>query len=404
MVYASNNLSSWNGQTLKGTHSGRYKCMIKVNNITLIERMLGQLDRLNLSRIIIVVGYQAKKLIDFVNTLKIKTPIIYINNDIYNQTNNIYSLYLARDYLLKEDTLLFESDLIFESKIIDHLLDDPYPNLALVAKYESWMDGTVVTIDDSNEILDFIDKRHFKFSDISGYYKTVNIYKFSKDFSSKYYVPILESYSQALGRNEYYEQILRIIILLNRADLLAEAVIKAKVVPPGESWYEIDDLADLDIAESIFTSSISEKLEKFQNRYGGYWRYPHMLDFCYLVNPYFPPQQLIDEMKANFEHLISNYPSGLDVNCLLAAKYVGLPKNNIIVGNGASELIKSLMENLPGNVGIIVPTFEEYPNRMNGESIIQYTPYNKDFTYNADDLKKIFWIPEHIHAVTNKSR
>lgn len=383
-------LAAGMGKRLKDLTHDVTKCMIKVNDVTLIERMLEQLDNLNLSRIVIVVGYQAQKLIDFIDTLNIRTPIIYVTNDIYDTTNNIYSLYLAREHLLQEDTLLLESDLIFESKILNHLLEDPYPNLALVAKYESWMDGTAVTINGSNEILDFIDKRHFKFADVSNYYKTVNIYKFSKEFSSKYYVPLLESYSSVLGRNEYYEQVLRIIILLNRAEVLEEAVVKATKVLPGEAWYEIDDLADLDIAESIFTPSISDKLVKFQSRYGGYWRYPQMLDFCYLVNPYYPPRQLIDEMKAYFERLIREYPSGLDVNCLLAAKYFGLPKEKIIVGNGASELIKSLMEKFVGSVGIVIPTFEEYPNRKDHEAVIRYTPENENFAYTADDLITFF--------------
>lgn len=383
-------LAAGMGKRLKDLTHDVTKCMIKVNDVTLIERMLEQLDNLNLSRIVIVVGYQAQKLIDFIDTLNVRTPIIYVTNDIYDKTNNIYSLYLARQYLTQEDTLLLESDLIFESKILDHLLEDPYPNLALVAKYESWMDGTAVTINGSNEILDFIDKRHFKFADVPNYYKTVNIYKFSKEFSSKYYVPLLESYSSVLGRNEYYEQVLRIIILLNRAEVLEEAVVKATKVLPGEAWYEIDDLADLDIAESIFTPSISDKLVKFQSRYGGYWRYPQMLDFCYLVNPYYPPRQLIDEMKAYFERLIREYPSGLDVNCLLAAKYFGLPKEKIIVGNGASELIKSLMEKFIGNIGIVIPTFEEYPNRKDREAVVRYTPGNEDFAYTADDLMTFF--------------
>lgn len=383
-------LAAGMGRRLKELTQDVTKCMIKVNNVTLIERMLRQLDDLGLSRIIIVVGYQAERLIDFIATLSIQTPITYITNEIFDKTNNIYSLYLAREYLLQEDTLLMESDLIFESSVLNHLIEDPYPNLALVAKYESWMDGTVVVIDGSNEILDFIDKRHFKFSDISNYYKTVNIYKFSKEFSSKYYVPILESYSQVLGKNEYYEQILRIIILLNRADVLAEAIIKAKSVSPEEAWYEIDDIADLDIAESIFTPTTSDKMIKLQNRYGGYWRYPQILDFCYLVNPYYPPQQLMDEMKANFEHLMTNYPSGLEVNCLLAAKYFGLPKRDIIVGNGASELIRSLMEIIKGNIGIIVPTFEEYPNRIDKGAIVRYAPGNLNFSYTADDLINYF--------------
>jgi len=383
-------LAAGMGKRLKDLTRDVTKCMIKVNGITLIERMLGQLDNLNLSRIIIVVGYQRQKLIDFIATLNIRTPIIYVTNEIYDKTNNIYSLYLAKKYLLQEDTLLLESDLIFESRILHHLINDVNPNLALVAKYESWMDGTVVTINESDEILDFIDKRHFRFSDISEYYKTVNIYKFSKEFSSKYYVTLLDSYSKILGSNEYYEQILRIIILLNKAELIEESVIKALKILPSDEWYEIDDIADIDIAEAIFAPSISEKLVKFQNRYGGYWRYPEMLDFCYLVNPYYPPQQLIDEVKANFERLIRSYPSGLDINCLLAAKYYGLPREKLIVGNGASELIKSLMEKFVGNLGIVVPTFEEYPNRKANEEVVKYTPENENFVYTADDLMHFF--------------
>ena len=82
----------------------------------------------------------------YIDTLKIHTPIVYVNNEIYYKTNNIYSLFMAKDYLVEDDTLLLESDLIFEDAVLKRLLDNPYPSLALVAKFESWMDGTVVTV------------------------------------------------------------------------------------------------------------------------------------------------------------------------------------------------------------------------------------------------------------------
>ena len=94
---------------------------------------------------------------------------------------------MAKDYLVEEDTLLLESDLIFEEAVLRKLVDDPYPSLALVAKYESWMDGTVVTLDEDDNILDFIGKKNFNFSDTDSYYKTVNIYKFGKEFSNTHY-------------------------------------------------------------------------------------------------------------------------------------------------------------------------------------------------------------------------
>lgn len=376
-------LAAGMGKRLKELTYNNTKCMIKVNGVTLIERMLKQLDTIGLSRIIIVVGYKGEELIEYISSIDISTPIVYVNNEIYNKTNNIYSLYLARKYLLEEDTLLLESDLIFESSVLHKIIDDPYPSLALVDKYESWMDGTVVTLDAENNIKSFLDKKHFKFEEIQSYYKTVNIYKFSKEFSTTHYVPFLEAYSKALGNNEYYEQVLKVITLLDKPE------IKATILN-DESWYEIDDIQDLDIAESIFTTTVEDKLKRIQSRYGGYWRYPRLIDFCYLVNPFYPPPKLLDEIKANFEHLICEYPSGQDVNSLLAAKYFGLKKEHIVVGNGAAELIKSLMERLSGKIGICIPTFEEYPSRKNGEDIVPFYSNNNNYSYTAEDLMNFF--------------
>lgn len=372
-------LAAGMGKRLKELTNDCTKCMVKVNGVTLIERMLAQLDKLKLSGIVIVIGYQGDKLVEFIESLSIKTPITYVRNDIYYKTNNIYSLYLARNYLLQEDTLLLESDLIFEDAVLEKILRDPYPSLALVAKYESWMDGTVVTLDEDRNIKDFLSKKQFKFADIKNYYKTVNIYKFSKEFSTTHYVPFLEAYSKALGDNEYYEQVLKVIALLEKPEIKASILEK-------ESWYEIDDVQDLDIAESIFANSPGEKLAKIQSRYGGYWRYPRLIDFCYLVNPFYPPARLMDEIKANFERLVCEYPSGMEVNSLLAAKYFGLHKEQVVVGNGAAELIKALMKHLTGKFGLVLPTFDEYPNRLSDKDVVPYYPDNKNFSYTAFDL------------------
>ena len=92
----------------------------------------------------------------------------------------------------------------------------------------------------------------------------------------------------------------------------------------------------------MFAGNDEDKLDFIQNRYGGYWRYPKLLDFCYLVNPYYPPQRLMDEMKANFEKLLTQYPSGMKVNSLLASKNFNVRQEHILVANGAAELIKVL--------------------------------------------------------------
>lgn len=376
-------LAAGMGKRLKELTQNNTKCMVEVNGVSLIDRMLHQIDKQHLSQIVIVVGYEGEKLINYIKTLNIKTPIIYINNPIYDKTNNIYSLSLAKEYLCNDDTLLFESDLIFEDSVIKELIDDPRTTLALVDKYESWMDGTCVKIADDDTIEAFVPGKKFKFNEINNYYKTVNIYKFSKHFSETHYVPFLDAYSKALGNNEYYEQVLRVITMLDQPE------IKAKKLN-GQLWYEIDDIQDLDIAASMFTNDDDKRISLLQNRHGGYWRYPNIIDFCYLGNPYFPPQKLIDEIKASFEKLITQYPSGMRINTLLAAKNFNVHEENIIVGNGASELIKLVMEQLSGVTGFVYPTFREYLNRYNKKQTICYNPDNYNYSYTVRDLIKYF--------------
>ena len=375
-------LAAGMGKRLKELTHDNTKCMVQVCGETLIERMLRQQDRLNLERIVIVVGYQGRRLIDFVSSLDIKTPIEFIENPIYDKTNNIYSLSLAKERLLEDDTLLFESDIIFEDSVLDALVQDPRPTLALVDKYEPWMDGTCVRLSGDDEIIEFIPGKKFNHLDSEDCYKTVNIYKFSREFSRNAYVPFLEAYQKALGENEYYEQVLMVIAMLNNSELRAKRL-------DGEKWYEIDDIQDLDIATSIFASD-DEKLPLMMKRYGGYWRYPKLLDFCYLVNPYFPPQKLKNEMIASFDVLLTQYPSGMHINSLLAAKDFSVHEENIVVGNGAAELIKALMERLEGKIGFVRPTFEEYPNRADKDREVVYTPSNENFSYSVDDLISFF--------------
>ena len=376
-------LAAGMGKRLKELTKNNTKCMVKVNGVTLIDRMLHQIEKHHLSRIIIVIGYEGQKLIDHISTLDIRTPIVYINNPIYDKTNNIYSLALAKEWLIKEDTLLFESDIIFEDSVLDALVSDPGETLALVDKYESWMDGTCVKLADDDSIEAFVPGKRFKFDEIKDYYKTVNLYKFSRHFSSTHYVPFLEAYQAALGQNEYYEQVLRVITMLDDPEIKAKRL-------NGQRWYEIDDIQDLDIAESIFTPDEDERVRLLQGRYGGYWRYPKLLDFCYLVNPFFPPQRMIDEIKASFETLLRAYPSGMGVNALLASKNFHVKPQHILVGNGAAELIKALMERSSGKVGCILPTFEEYPNRLPEDRRICFIPRSEGFRYTADDLIAFF--------------
>lgn len=376
-------LAAGMGKRLKELTRNNTKCMVEVNGVTLIDRVLRQLDALSLNRIVVVVGYEGHKLQQYIGTLSVDTPIQFVENPIYDKTNNIYSLWLAREELAKDDTLLLESDLIFEDSVLRALVDDPRDTLALVDKYERWMDGTVVKLDDEDRILAFVPGKQFDFREVSQYYKTVNLYKFSKHFSNSHYIPFLDAYSKALGNNEYYEQVLRVIAMLD------DPCIRAKRLE-GQKWYEIDDVQDLDIASSMFAPEPEQRLKALQGRFGGYWRYPKLLDFCYLVNPYYPPKKLMEELKSNFEVLLTQYPSGMRVNALLAGKNFGLHPEHIVVGNGAAELIRYMKQLEEGKVGIIRPTFEEYPHCCDPDNMEVFAVPAPDYRYTEEDLMAYF--------------
>jgi len=367
-----------------GSRLGKYtknntKCMLETNGKRLIDYILECLNDIGITKLIMVVGYKKENLISYLGNSFKNISIEYVENNIYNQTNNIYSLYLAREKLIQDDTLLLESDLIFEKAILEKLINDKRDSLAVVDKYQIWMDGTSVRLDEEDNIIGFYGKKDFKFEDVKDYYKTVNIYKFSKSFSKNIYIPFLEAYMKAMGANEYYETVIKVIASLEGTGLKALKL-------NGEKWYEIDDAQDKANAEIIFAKNAEEKLTLIQKRYGGYWRFPKIKDFCYLVNPYFPTKKMEEEMKAYFDELISQYPSGLETQNLLAAKLFGIEKENMIVGNGASEFIKVLKDAIDGTFGMVFPTFNEYYESIGEERVIKTIPKNSYFSYGFNDI------------------
>ena len=233
-------------------------------------------------------------------------------------------------------------------------------------------------MDENSYITGILDKVRFNWSDTEHYYKTVNIYKFSQEFSQQYYLPFLDAYQKAFGKNEYYEQVLKVI------SFLSSSTLKGLVVS-GKDWYEIDDPADLAIAEDRFKTG-SEKLHSLEKRYGGYWRFPQLKDFCYLVNPYFPPKKLISEMTASFETLLTQYPSGAAQQSLLASKIFNVMPEHIVVGNGAAELISSLAKFTRCTVAIPFPTFNEYPERLSFATVVPVPTDMQTFSYSVDDI------------------
>jgi histidinol-phosphate/aromatic aminotransferase/cobyric acid decarboxylase-like protein/choline kinase len=375
-------LAAGMGRRLGALTKDQTKCMVELHGSTLLERSLDALTEVGITRIVLVVGYRGDGVRSLIGEDYAGVPVTYVDNPDYETTNNVYSLYLAKQELEKDDTLLLESDLIYEPRILRDLLANTAPNVAVVDRHRSWMDGTVVTLSDDNTIQQIIPKKDIDRTAYDRYYKTVNIYKLSRHYLGSRFLPFLEAYVQSLGNNEYYEQVLRVIATLDKKDLVAMPL-------AGEKWYEIDDVQDYQIAETVFAPPELE-YSSYMNRYGGYWRFPDLRDFCYLVNPFFPPVEMVDEMQRSFEPLLRGYPSSGLVEDHLAAKMFGLAASAITVGNGASELIGALGQEIKAaRVGVSVPTFEEYLKRFPASEVVEYSSIDAELRPDLSQLKQV---------------
>ena len=89
-----------------GRRLGRYteamtKCMISVGGRTLLERTVDALKKAGIQKFVMVVGWEADKLVEFVKNNIHDMECEFVYNYDYATTNNIYSLWLAREYLLR---------------------------------------------------------------------------------------------------------------------------------------------------------------------------------------------------------------------------------------------------------------------------------------------------------------
>lgn len=350
------------------------KGLIEVNGVSIIDNIFHALEKHsdNIDCIVIVVGYLKEKISNRFGMEWNGIPIKYVENEIYDSTNNIYSLAIASHHA-DTDVVLFECDVFFDHAILNTLLEaaDKYPeSLAVVEKLKSWMDGTVVTIEDG-----FITKL-LNSSDTKGKetYKTLNIYYFKRKFFKEVYIPMLEVYMKTHSDNHYYEVVLSAIVHLKHFKIRA-------LVNRGEKWFEIDDYNDLQRAKTLFLSP-SDELEQIKKSWGGYWNHD-IIDFNMICNSYYPDDKFVDIYKENIAKLIKSYPSTRKLINRKLAAVINANENEIVTSNGASEIIRALKGIISKPLHIF-PAFEEYYNSIPGD--IFYLKTNENFHLNFSDL------------------
>lgn len=236
-------LAAGKGSRLKEKTENIPKALVSIDGVSLIIRTLNILSNYKIDEVIIVVGYLKEIIKKTIGKKYNNMKITYVDNDLYDKGNNIYSLFLTKDYI-KDDCLLLECDLYFSKRIIDSIIDEVNDCSVMVSKYnKNTMNGTVITFDEKYNITDLIvkskQKENFSFDNK---YKTVNIYKFSKNFFLNKYIPNIDTYIKTESMNSYYELVLGGLIYYNNDNIKA-------VVVDEKLWCEVDDEDDLKIAE-----------------------------------------------------------------------------------------------------------------------------------------------------------
>jgi histidinol-phosphate/aromatic aminotransferase/cobyric acid decarboxylase-like protein/choline kinase len=339
------------GNRMRPLTDGLHKTMLTVAGKTIIGRIVeGLLDN-GITDMAIVTGYRAVELTGYLTAEFKNVNFTFVHNARYRETNNIYSMALAFEALtIDSDIILIESDLLYRPEIITRLIRSPHDNVALVDKFRQGMDGTVVAVKEgriTDVIPPHLQPENFDFSDK---FKTLNIYKFSREFCETSFKKLLVYYANAIDGNIYYELILGILIYMQKETIHAEIV-------EGEKWSEVDDPNDLQVAEFTFNRNRKEILE---SNFGGFWNYD-VLDFCFIRNMYFPNHSIISELRTFLPDLIHNYGSRQSVLDRKMSWFLLCKEANVLALNGASQVYPLVRERFGNRRALIPrPTFGEY--------------------------------------------
>ena len=346
-----------------------------MNGVPVLVNALTHLANAGVRETIIVVGHLKENIFERVGARFQGMEIRYVESERYATTNNIYSLWLAREHLT-EDILLLEADVFFEQELIDRLVSAKGENQVAVARHQPWMIGTVARVDKQGRIEAMVESRDqgadFEYS---GTLKTVNLYRLGGDFLRKWFLPCLDSAIAAGNVGDYHEAVLSELCSQDGVDLSA-------VLCDDVRWIEVDNQDDLTVANYLFANQ-EQRYEYISSLHGDYWRY-NFADHSLLYNLHFPPKALLDDIAAHLGNLVLNYPSGQNILAGLMGTLIDQAPERIVVGNGASELIKVIGRRLKQRLMVAVPSFNEWVNAVPEEYVVESALEPPSFRLDVD--------------------
>ena len=216
------------------------KCLTVVGGRPILDRLVCNLREQGIEKLVVVLGHMGDQIREFLSNIACDMKVEYVFNPEYATTNNIYSLWLARKHI-NESFLLVESDLVFDADMLDNLL---YPDRIAVSHILPWMNGTQVSLGLGRRVTAFHtggDRGH------KARYKTVNICSLSRK-TWKQVEERLGRFISAQRRGEYYEAVFD--------EMTADGTLSFEAVFfDSGRWYEIDSIADLKEAETLYGSA-----------------------------------------------------------------------------------------------------------------------------------------------------
>lgn len=234
-------LAAGMGKRLRPLSEGTPKCLTKVNDTEMLGRLVNNLISNDFQKLIVIVGHCHEQIKEYLGEYAGSLQVEYIYCPDFSTTNNIVSLWTARN-VINEPFVLFESDLIFEPELIEAMTQ---PGRIAVSERLPWMNGTTVTVNPLNpSIVDHFNMGEDALNPTENDYKTVNICSFSL-LQWKQVAKGLDVLVQSGMVQEYYETVFASLV----ADRSIEMV---PVYFDNEKWYEVDKIEDLAEAEKMF--------------------------------------------------------------------------------------------------------------------------------------------------------
>jgi histidinol-phosphate/aromatic aminotransferase/cobyric acid decarboxylase-like protein/CTP:molybdopterin cytidylyltransferase MocA len=351
-------LAAGRGRRMEPLSARCHKALLEIAGTTILGRALDSLLAAGVAPVTVVTGHREDDIVSFVTSRYPGAPVRFVTNHRYASTNNIVSLALALESISYDaDVIVVECDLLFEPHLIAGLVAHPARNVALVDAYRTGMDGTVVATRDGYVSEVFPTARQdagFRYDDKL---KTLNLYRFDREFCRRTLAPMLRAYASYVDPNCYYELVLGMLANIPEHRIYAQPV-------DGSDWAEVDDPTDLRAARFLFDPAGRAAMldEAFTARWSA-----GLLDFSLPANPYFPTPAMLAALRHSLPELATGYGSAQSLLDEKASYLVGCDPARIHLISGASAAYPLLRARHGGGTVLLpAPTFGEYPRCFPG--------------------------------------